>query len=221
MGARDEGSALSVSPRLEGPSDARWTLLLAHGAGAGTTSDFFTELSTRLLGLGGEIGLRIALFDFPYMEQRMQTGRRRPPDRMPDLQRAYLDAIAALASEPERLVIGGKSMGGRVASMIADRAPIAGLVCLGYPFHPRGQPEKLRTAHLEELATPTLICQGVRDPLGSAEDVKGYCLSSNIRIEWLPDGDHDLVPRKRSGHTRAGNRDAAAAAIVRFIGSLP
>lgn len=209
-------------PSMAGPVDARWTLLLSHGAGASTASSFFAEFSGRFIELGHEIGgLRVALFDFPYMQQRIVTGNRRPPDRMPILECAYHDAIAALACAPDRVVVGGKSMGGRVASLIADDAQVAGLVCLGYPFHPRGQPEKLRTAHLEKLSTPTLICQGTRDPLGSVEDVKGYRLSSSIRLEWLPDGDHDLVPRKRSGYTRAENWDTVAAAIIRFIGSLP
>ena len=213
---------MTGSPRIAGPVNAGWTLLLSHGAGASTASSFFAEFSGRFIELGRDIdGLRVALFDFPYMEQRMVAGNRRPPDRMPILERAYHDAIAALACEPDRVVIGGKSMGGRVASLIADDAQVAGLVCLGYPFHPRGQPGKLRTAHLEKLSTPTLICQGTRDPLGSLEDVQSYCLSPSIRLKWLPDGDHDLVPRKRSGYTRAENWDTAAAAIVRFIGSLP
>lgn len=210
------------SPGLDGPAGARWTLMLSHGAGASTASAFFSELSPRLLARGVEIGgLRLALFDFPYMARPSPTGGRRPPDRMPVLQKAYLEAIAALGNEASRLVIGGKSMGGRVASMIADDARVAGLVCLGYPFHPRGRPERVRTAHLERLVTPTLICQGTRDPLGNLEDVESYELSDSIRVEWLPDGDHDLVPRKRSGHTRAANWDAAASAIVRFIATLP
>ena len=111
-------------------------------------------------------------------------------------------------------------MGGRVASLIADDAGVAALVCLGYPFHPPGQPTKLRTSHLENLATPALICQGTRDPFGNREDVEHYDLASSIELEWLPDGDHNLVPRKRSGHTRDENWSAATTAIVRFIESL-
>jgi len=111
-------------------------------------------------------------------------------------------------------------MGGRVASLIADEAGVAGLVCLGYPFHPPGEPTKLRTAHLEKLATRSLICQGTRDPFGNQEDVEGYTLSPAIEIEWLPDGDHNLMPRKRSGHTHEENWGATTSAIIRFIGSL-
>ena len=98
------------------------------------------------------------------------------------------------------LVIGGKSMGGRVASMVADElfadGKIAGLLCLGYPFHPPAKPDQLRTKHLAELATPTLICQGTRDEFGSREEVAGYDLSERIELLWLEDGDHDLKPRK-------------------------
>jgi predicted alpha/beta-hydrolase family hydrolase len=106
------------------------------------------------------------------------------------------------------LIIGGKSMGGRVASMIADAAfaegRIAGLLCLGYPFHPVGKPEQLRTAHLAGLQTPALIVQGMRDPFGTPEEVAGYTLSPAIEILWLEDGDHDLKPRKSiSGFTAA------------------
>ena len=104
--------------------------------------------------------------------------------------------------------------------MVADSEGVAGCVCLGYPFHPPGRPEKLRTAHLEELVTPTLIVQGERDPFGTREEVGGYRLSPAIRCEWLPDGDHSLKPRQRSGHTEAGHLAAAVAAIDTFVTSL-
>ena len=212
---------MTISPRLDGPADARWTLLLSHGAGASTASSFFDEFRRYLLDKGSGIGgLRVALFDFPYMQERARTGKRRPPNRMPILQQSYLEAIRALDVDLDRLVIGGKSMGGRVASLIADDAGVAALVCLGYPFHPPGQPTKLRTSHLENLATPALICQGTRDPFGNREDVEHYDLAASIELEWLPDGDHNLVPRKRSGHTRDENWSAATTAIVRFIETL-
>ena len=122
--------------------------------------------------------------------------------------------------DPSRLVIGGKSMGGRIASMVADQAGVAGLVCLGYPFHPTGRPERTRTDHLAELTTPTLIVQGERDSLGNVADVAGYELSSAIRLHWCADGDHGFKPRKASGHTEAGNWATAIAAITDFIAKL-
>ena len=111
-------------------------------------------------------------------------------------------------------------MGGRVASMIADESDVAGVVCFGYPFHPPGKPESLRTAHLVDLRTPTLICQGTRDPFGHREEVEAYSLSASIRVHWLVDGDHGLKPRKKSGRTEADNWAEAMNAVIGFLGTL-
>ena len=126
----------------------------------------------------------------------------------------------AAVAEPEQLVIGGKSMGGRIASMVADDLGVRGLVCLGYPFHPPGNPEKLRTAHLEHLKTPTLIIQGERDSLGKKGETDRYKLSPRIRFLWMADGDHSLKPRKNSGHTQDGHLQTAAMAIAAFVDGL-
>jgi predicted alpha/beta-hydrolase family hydrolase len=104
--------------------------------------------------------------------------------------------------------------------MIADDVGAAGLLCLGYPFHPSGEPERLRTAHLETLKTPSLIVQGTRDPLGSEKEVRGYSLSRAIDLAWIDDGDHSFKPRKRSGRTLDENLHAAATAAVDFIQGL-
>jgi predicted alpha/beta-hydrolase family hydrolase len=124
----------------------------------------------------------------------------------------------------QTLLIGGKSMGGRVASLCADtlhaERKIAGLVCLGYPFHPPGKPENLRTAHLQTLRCPALIVQGERDPFGGRSEVEGYGLAPSIDVVWIGDGDHDLGPRGGSGFTRAGNLAAAADAVAAFAGRL-
>jgi predicted alpha/beta-hydrolase family hydrolase len=172
---------------LDGPETAPITLALAHGAGAGL----------------GARGLRVARFEFPYMAARRRDGRKRPPDREAVLLDTWRRAIDTLRPGP--LAIGGKSLGGRMASLVADASPAVGLVCLGYPFHPPGKPERLRTAHLETLKTPTLICQGTRDALGNALQVSGYRLSPAIRLHWAEDGDHGLVPRKGSGRTAEQN----------------
>jgi uncharacterized protein len=136
----------------------------------------------------------------------------------------YEAAVAELGAKGP-LIIGGKSMGGRVASMIADdlyvAGKVAGLLCLGYPFHPPGKPEQLRTKHLAGLMTPTLICQGTRDAFGTREEVRGYTLSDKIEIVWLEDGDHDLKPRKSiSGFSTADHLKTAAKAITKWIGRL-
>ncbi len=166
-----------------------------------------------------EGGIRVARFEFPYMRERRQGGRRRAPDPGPVLKQSWLEAIVRLGGE-ERLVIGGKSLGGRIASMVADEAGVRGLVCLGYPFHPPGKPESLRTKHLETLRTPTLIVQGTRDSLGSREDVAGYRLSASIRIAWIEDGDHSFKPRKSSGRTETQNLSEAILRVREFLSSI-
>jgi len=193
-------------------------LLLAHGAGAPMDSPFMEAFSAALADLGG----RTLRFEFPYMAARRADGGKRPPDRMPKLEAAFGEAFA----EAFRLIgdgplfIGGKSMGGRVATHLGDSLPAAGVICLGYPFHPPGKPDKLRTAHLADLAVPTLIVQGERDPLGRRDEVEGYALSPSIELIWEPDGDHDLKPRKASGRTHDENVAAAARAAARFMGAI-
>lgn len=198
---------------LTGPETAATCVLLAHGAGAPMDSAAMTAAAQALAGQG----LRVARFEFGYMAARRQ-GVRRPPPKAETLVDEYRAAVAALAAP--RLVIGGKSMGGRVASLCADalydEGAIRGLLCLGYPFHPPAKPAQLRTAHLAGLRCPALIVQGTRDPFGTSDEVPGYTLSPAIRLLWLPDGDHDLKPRKSvSGFTAADHlatmaREAAA-----------
>ncbi|GGD70275.1 MULTISPECIES: alpha/beta hydrolase family protein [Rhizobium] len=206
---------------LQGPQDARFTILLAHGAGAPMDSASMTAAANALAG----VGFRVARFEFAYMAARRTSEGRKPPPRAETLNPEYEAAIATLgASGP--LIIGGKSMGGRVASMIADdlyhRGKIAGLLCLGYPFHPPGQPEKLRTAHLTGLTTPALICQGTRDEFGTRDEVPGYDLSDRIEILWLEDGDHDLKPRKTiSGFSSADHLATMAKAAKAWAERLP
>jgi len=171
-----------------------------------------------------DAGLRVARFEFGYMARRRDAGTRTPPPRSEALVPELQVAIAELdAAGP--LIIGGKSMGGRVASMIADElhhsGAIVGLLCLGYPFHPQGKPERLRTAHLGTLQTPTLICQGTRDPLGSRDEVAGYVLSKQIEMLWLKDGDHDLKPRKgMTGLTAADHLKTISEVVRQWAGQL-
>ena len=196
-----------------GPQDARFTILLAHGAGAAMDSQAMTSMSEALAAAG----FRVARFEFAYMAAR-RTGQNKPPPKAEILNPEYLDAVAKLGTSV-RLIIGGKSMGGRVASMVADelyrKGTIAGLLCLGYPFHPPSKPDKPRIAHLAALATPTLICQGTRDEFGTPEDVTGYTLSDKIDILWLEDGDHDLKPRKKISGFSAADHLATMAAKVK------
>jgi predicted alpha/beta-hydrolase family hydrolase len=181
----------------------------------------FLETMAALLA---ERGIRIFRFQFAYMAERQAGGSRRPPPKAERLVDEYRAAVAALP-EGGRLLIGGKSMGGRVASLVAEQLyaqeRVSGLVCLGYPFHPPGKPEQLRTAHLISLSCPTLMVQGERDPFGTRAEIEAMSLSRSIRFHWAGDGDHDLGPRGGSGHTRKGNLAAAADAVARFAQSLP
>jgi len=198
---------------FDGPVTAGITILLAHGAGAPMDSASLTTIAGAL----GGTGLRVARFEFGYMNARRAGVGRKPPPRADKLNPEYIAAVDELSAKGP-LIIGGKSMGGRVASMVADdlfaSGQIRGLLCLGYPFHPPAKPEQLRTEHLVELKTPTLIVQGTRDPFGKREDVAGYHLASSVDILWLEDGDHDLKPRKRVlGHTFADHLTTMAAAV--------
>ena len=177
---------------IDGPDEAKVTILLAHGAGSAMDSASMTANAKAL----ADFGFRVARFEFDYMARRRTSAARKPPPRAEKLDLEYIAAIDALAAKGP-LIIGGKSMGGRVASMVADEpGRIAGLLCLGYPFHPLGKPDQLRTEHLASLQTPKLIAQGTRDQFGSREEVSTYKLSWNIEVLWLEDGDHELKPRK-------------------------
>ncbi|MFZ1105359.1 MAG: alpha/beta family hydrolase [Hyphomicrobiaceae bacterium] len=214
-----------------GPADAPARFLCAHGAGAGMETAFLTAFAALL----AERGIATLRFEFAYMAARRrgstqggsQGVSRKPPPKAERLVGEYRAAVAAARSGVP-LVIGGKSMGGRVASLVADElcaaGEVVGLVCLGYPFHPPNQPAKLRTAHLEGLACPTLIVQGERDPFGPRAEVEAMIesgrLSPAIRYHWAGDGDHDLGPRGGSGFTRKGNLAAAADAVAAFAKGL-
>lgn len=199
---------------FDGPADATHTILLAHGAGGAMDSAGMVLLAEALAG----VGLRVARFEFGYMAAR-RDGVRKPPPKAETLMGEYRAALAGVETSGS-VFIGGKSMGGRVASMVADdlhtEGRVRGLVCIGYPFHPPQHPERLRTAHLTGLKTPALICQGTRDAFGAREEVATYGLSESIELRWYEDGDHDLKPRKRiSGftaqdHLRALARDVRA-----------
>ena len=196
----------------DGPKDATATLVLAHGAGAPMDSPFMNAIAA---GVGAS-GIRVVRFEFPYMSARRQTGKRAAPDREPVLRAAWNQVIEELGGG-QRLVIGGKSMGGRIASMIADESGALGLVCLGYPFHPPGRPERQRVEHLRHLRTMALIVQGTRDSLGSYEEVGAYELSPRVRMAWIEAGDHSFKPPKRSGRTLEQNLAEAVSLVSSFV----
>lgn len=200
-----------------GPKVAKATILLAHGAGAPMDSPGMAAIAEALAAQD----LKVVRFEFAYMAKRRTEGTRRPPPRADKLNHEYLSAIADLKVDGP-LIIGGKSMGGRVASMIADElfaaGRVAGLLCVSYPFHPIGKPEKLRTEHLKGLKTPTLVCQGMRDQFGTKDEVREYALSPAIQVSWFEDGDHDLKPRKRiSGYSQNDHMKSMGAAVSAWV----
>ena len=211
---------MSQALRLcDGPAGAELCFLLAHGAGAPMDTPFMTAFA-EMLAAAGHCVIR---FEFAYMAQRRDGGSKRPPPRAERLVDEFVAVIDAIGPR-SKLVIGGKSLGGRVAALAAsDMAPAhrpAGLLCLGFPFHPPRKPEKSRTPALLGHDVPTLICQGERDPFGTREEVQSYGLPANIEINWAPDGDHDLTPRKSSPHSAEENWRAAADAILHWARAL-
>lgn len=203
-----------------GPPSPATHLILAHGAGAGISSAFMEAIAALLV----EHGVGVTRFEFAYMAARRDGGSRKPPPKAEKLipeYEAMIDAVSSRLAPGQKLAIGGKSLGGRVASLVAGSAfqqkRISRLVCLGYPFHPPGVPEKLRTGHLLALKCPTLIVQGERDPFGNRAEVEALSLSKKIKFHWLGDGDHDFGPRGASGFTRKANLADAAGAVARFL----
>lgn len=193
---------------------SRATLILAHGAGAPMDSDFMRRMAESLAARG----VTVVRFEFAYMAARRLDGKKRPPNpqvKLLEQWRAVHAEVRQQVAGP--LAIGGKSMGGRMASLLADELGADALVCLGYPFYAAGKPDKPRVAHLAELRTPTLIVQGERDALGDREAVAGYRLSEAIQVHWLAAGDHDLKPLKSSGFSHEQHMAAAAQAVAGFL----
>ncbi|MBL1266569.1 alpha/beta fold hydrolase [Halomonas sp. FeN2] len=203
-------------------------LLFAHGAGAGQQSPFMRQFVTSLAAQG----VQVLCVDFPYMQQMQETGKRRPPPPIAQTLDQFAQWYALLADLfDEPLWIGGKSMGGRVATLFASKQPtsnplaselssdsaVPGVVVAGYPFHPIKASDKLRLDHWPAIACPMLILQGERDPFGTQDEVAGYTLPSNVQLAWLRDGDHDFKPRRFSGLTQTVLIDEATQVAASFV----
>lgn len=200
---------------FNGPEDGP-LFVFSHGAGAPLTSDFMEAVSVGL----AEQGIRVARFNFNYMQQRVETGSRRPPERAPHLLKQFLEVVQEL---DQAMVIGGKSMGGRMATLLAaESSPeqlkqVKGIACLGYPFHPQGKPEKLRIEHLASIKQPVAIIQGSRDKLGDQNEVISYSLPNTFQWCWLEDGDHDFKPRVKSGLTHQQHIQSSITYLAAYI----
>lgn len=209
-------SEINTLPSItDGPKAARNLLILAHGAGAPMDTDFMNYFAREL----ASEEVKVLRFEFPYMARRREGHGRRPPNPKKILLQCWKDIIANCREKHQGpIFIGGKSMGGRMASMIADESTaVSGLVLLGYPFYATGKLDKPRIDHLANIKTPGLILQGERDPMGSKEVVENYNLSKALHINWLADGNHDLKPRVRSGKTHDENLAESIVLISKFI----
>ncbi|MCG9631280.1 alpha/beta fold hydrolase [Vibrio sp. Isolate30] len=196
---------------IDGEEHSQYTFVFAHGAGAGMDHEFMQSVAK---GLAFK-GIRVIRFNFPYMIKRAEDGKRRPPDRAPKLLEAYQEVIEQV--DAQKLVIGGKSMGGRMASHLSEHEKVVGVACLGFPFHPPGKPDKYKGEHLAELSKPCLILQGERDTFGKREEFPAFDLSDSVSVEFIPDGDHSFKPRKSSGHTEQQNIALAVEKLAKFI----
>jgi uncharacterized protein len=197
-------------------ADARAALILAHGAGAGQRSGFMVATGRAL----AERGILTATFDFPYM-----AAGRKVPDRAPVLEDAWRESIAHARQRPEfnglPLFIGGKSMGGRIASQAAAASalPIAGLVFLGYPLHPPGKPDKRRDAHLPSISAPMLFVQGSNDAFGSAHEIRELLprLNDGTELYEVEGGDHSFKVPARFGRTQSSVFESIYDVVAEFI----
>lgn len=187
-------------------------------------SEFMTSYTSALRGYG----ISVLRFEFDYMAQRRTGGSKRPPPKiltLVDQWQSLMHRWQTKTGNKTPFFIGGKSMGGRVATLLntsdkntPQNKPVwEGVVCLGYPFHPQKQPLKLRTEHLSQSIQPTLIIQGTRDPLGTQEEVTSYALTQSIQLHWINTGNHDLKPLARSKVTHQDAIEDAARATHAFI----
>ena len=191
---------------------ARALFVFAHGAGAGQHHPFMVGVARALTARD----IDVVTFDFPYMRQRKGA-----PDRPPVLEQSFRDAVDAARgwSRAERLVIGGKSMGGRIATHLAAQRldSLSGVVCFGYPLHPPGKPDQLRVAHWPAIATPLFVIQGERDAFGTPDELRPHldAINADVRLQVIARADHSLAIRGRAAaDTYAELADAAAAFIA-------
>jgi len=200
---------------FNGPEDSEITVILAHGAGVPMDAPFMNTFAEGI----AKHGFRVARFEFPYMQRQRAEGKRFPPSAAPVLIERYLAVVGALGGGSQ-LVIGGKSLGGRIATLIANQVGAKGVVCLGYPFHPPEKPDKTRIEYLKNITAPTLILQGAEDPFGSPGEVAKYGLPENVKVTWLEGGDHHLVMADDSDEDNEQNWAEGAKGIADFIASL-
>ena len=207
---------------FQGPKrGADRAVLLAHGAGADMNAAALTVVADAL----ADARIPSLRFDFPY-----RLAGRRAPDRPPVLDAAVREAVTEISRRTklptDRLVLGGRSMGGRICSLVAgadsEPVPVLGLALLGYPLHPPGRPEKLRVDHFKRLTMPVLFASGTRDAFGTPAELKRHArkIKGPVTFHWVETGDHGFKPLKSSGLTVDGALDGVAASVVEFVSTL-
>ena len=204
---------------FQGPKrGAERAVLLAHGAGADMHAAALTTVADALAA----VKLPSLRFNFPY-----KAAGRRSPDRPAVLEAAVRAAAHELARQakvpPDRIVLGGRSMGGRIGSMVAADDGALGVVLLGYPLHPPGKPAQLRVDHFPKLTMPVLFASGTRDAFGTPDELQQHAraIKGPVTFHWIDTGDHGFKPLKASGLTPAAALAGVAEAVVAFVASLP
>lgn len=192
-------------------------VLLAHGAGANMEHPFMADMANGLTAKG----VSVVRFNFPYMRRNAIDAKRRPPDRAPTLLVDFNLHIQAICEQfkPKRLILMGKSMGGRMAATVAEETRVDGVICLGYPFVPLKGSEP-RVEPIAKCKAPLIVIQGERDKFGGKGEVETWLAPYSAQLKWLTDGDHSFVPRKSSGTTQAANLALAISHSVDFIRGL-
>jgi predicted alpha/beta-hydrolase family hydrolase len=212
-------AAVTLECEYQGPKrGADRAVLLAHGAGADMNASTLTSVADAL----ADAKIPSLRFNFPY-----KSAGRSGPDRPPVLEASVREAIAELARrtklDPQRFVLGGRSMGGRICSMVAAVDGALGLTLLGYPLHPPGKPEQLRVDHFSKLTMPVLFASGTRDAFGTPDELKKHAkkIKGRVTFHWIDTADHGFKPLKSSGITQPQALDGVAEAVVAFVRSLP
>ncbi|MGH2807510.1 MAG: alpha/beta hydrolase family protein [Actinomycetota bacterium] len=208
-----ETSAGAVSVALDGPQDAP-LLVLAPGAGAPMTHEFMVAIAQGVTTRG----IRVCRFNFAYQE-----AGKKGPDRQPVLEETYREVVAEVTRDHDGpLFLGGKSMGGRIAShIVASGTDAVGLVFHGYPLHPPGRPDRIRKDHLVDIKVPMLFVEGTRDPfcpLDTLDEVRAE-LVAETTVAVIGDGDHTFKVRKSSGRDTAAAWQEVVDATVTWIES--
>ena len=211
----------TVRPRrlVDGPADARWTVVLAHGSSIPMDHPFLTTVAEGL----AKRNICVVRFEFPYMRRRFldgtDSGESTTPNKLPRLQAAFRDAVAA-APVTGRLAVAGKSMGARVAGTVIDDVRADAMVALGYPFHAPGKADEPNLEPLSQPECPSIVIQGTHDTFGTKDEVAGYDLGEHVELHWLEGANHGFEPTKGSETTAEAYLEEAIQAFADFLNKV-